>query len=335
MSDLYIAVSVPIRLIGSHSLSLPGFKAVREGFFASFPPDAPPEAEDFVRRFSAGGITVLGAELSVFEVGEPASSWQKLRVSFSEARSAEAIKAFLRSLADVLTVALVPEQMDPWYGNLVVEIDWTGMRPEEMPSSDLNSPSEVSMAMEYHHRFALTAELLEALATSDRTEIFADGMRANQPKAKYANWFIPLEDLEDLARSDFKHLFTPLFPQPVREAVVKDVKEGGLIEPALGRLQSYLGKPELTVENREEKLYAILKEIGLTDFSVAQTRVTVDLKLCERLIRTRNRLAHKGTRVEEDLLYNVLYPLSFRVIAYLNARPKRPRRRRADRKPIR
>lgn len=321
MGDLYVAVTVPIRLVASHGLSRPGFQSMRRGRFSSFLAEPPPPGTDpFVHRFSASDVTVLGVDLSVFEVGEPAGEWQTLRVSFRQAQPAEAIEAFLRGFADALTASIALEQLDPWYGNLVVDIGWAGMRPERAPdpalSMSLDPHASTSLTME--HAQALTAELLERLVTSDLTEIFADGMRANQPKAKYANWFIPLEELERLAMSDFSGLFTPLFPRPVRKAVAK---ASGLIGPPLERLQSYLGKPEHTVQNRAEKLHAILVEIGLTEFSVAEkTKVTVDLKMCERLIGTRNSLAHKGTRVEEDLLYNVLYPLSFRVMAYLNAR---------------
>lgn len=164
---------------------------------------------------------------------------------------------------------------------------------------------------------ALTAQKLEALTTSYLTEIFVDGMRANQPKAKYSNWFILIEELERLATSKFSCLFTPLFPKAERKMIAKASGLGG---DQLDRLRNFLGSPNHTMENRAEKLYAILKEIRLTEFMViGDKKINVDLSLCEKLIESRNSLAHKGTKVDEDLLYNSLFPLSFQVLGYLNS----------------
>jgi hypothetical protein len=102
-----------------------------------------------------------------------------------------------------------------------------------------------------------------------------------------------------------------------RDAIAK---ASGLARDQLKRLKDFLGNPSHTVQNRAEKLFAILGAINLHEFTIiGDKKITVDLKLVRQLIKGRNKLAHKGSEVDENLLYNVLFPISLRVLPYLNA----------------
>jgi hypothetical protein len=114
---------------------------------------------------------------------------------------------------------------------------------------------------------------------------------------------------------DFSSFFTPLFPKGSRKEITK---ASGLDGNSLGRLKSFLGDPKHTVENRAEKLTFMLKKIGIVDVQTLSSTIPMTLELSEKLISNRNNVAHKGSKVDEDLLYNILFPVSYRVMHYLN-----------------
>jgi len=316
----YVSVTVPVRLVGSHGISRPGFQAVRKGALSTVVANPAHGNAPFVHCFSATDIIVLGVEIASFEVGEPAGGWQELKVAFVTEQTDGAIEGFLQRLADALTASFASGQLDPWYGNLVVEVGWGGMRLVRPPvpgvaTLDLHD----SLSMTSEEARPLSTQVLESLPDSDLTEIFVEGMRANRPKAKYISWFIMLEELERLATAaEFSHLCTPLFPTKAGRKEI--AKASGLTGKQLERLQAFLGNPNHTAENRAEKLCALLNAIGITQVPALTTTTPIDVDLCQRLIDGRNALAHKGTKVDENLLYLVLFPLSCRVMEYLNTR---------------
>jgi len=318
MSDLFVSVTIQIRLTASHGFNEPGFQSSSSGTFSTPIEDAP----HYVETVSHNSITVLGLELVTFSIAAPTNrephGWQSMTINFREPQTDKAIQTFLSNLAIAITASLAPSQRDPWYGNLFVDIDWFSIHLNPLSSGAGNIDVSARMQMTAKHHQTLPVETLEGLTVSGLTEIFVDGMRSNQPKSKYSNWFIPLEELEQLATTDFKTLFTPLFPSTSRAGVAK---ASGLTGTHLERLKGFLGNPNHTVQGRSEKLFEILKSLELLEIpTIKEEKITLDLKYCNRLIQGRNSLAHKGTKVDEDLLYNVLFPLSFRVLNYLITR---------------
>jgi len=322
-SQGYTSVTVPVRLVASHGVSRPGFQSVLKGAIASTVPNAAPGTDPFMMHFSAAHVVILGVEVDTFEVGPPVGGSQELAVIFAVEQSEKAIAGFLRHLADALTASFAADQKDPWYGNLVVEIGWAGMRLKrpfaQVASGVVPLDVHASVMMTSEEARPLTPGLLEALSESDLTEIFVEGMRANRPKAKYAAWFIMVEEFERLATEpEFSDRFMPLFPTKAgRKAVAK---ASGLTGKALERLQQFLGNPNHTVENRAEKLSSLLLAVGIAEVPSLVGKRAVNTTLCEQLIEGRNALAHKGKKVDEDLLYLVLFPLSLHLMNYLNGR---------------
>lgn len=86
-----------------------------------------------------------------------------------------------------------------------------------------------------------------------------------------------------------------------------------MLRPLGGRLNN----PAATVEGRATKLERILQEIGATHARGLVSHIPVDAALCRRLIEQRNCVAHKGARIDKDLLYGVLFPLSQLALAYI------------------
>ncbi len=322
----YTSVTVPVRLVASHGLSRPGFESRLRGALASSTANPAPGGDPFVMQFEAKDLTILGVDVAKFTVGSPAhvGDPQELAVEFVAGQTEEAIESFLRCFADALTASFAADQRNPWYGNLVVEVVWAGMRvarPSTPGAVALNV--HASMTMTSEEARPLTTQVLKSLADSDLTEIFVEGMRANRPKAKYASWFIMVEEFERLATdSEFSSRFTPLFPTKAERRQVATAS--GLAGNALKRLQQFLGNPNHTLENRAEKLASLLQAVGITEIpTIKDGSIALDVAICDRLIDGRNALAHKGKSVDQDLLYTVLFPLSLRLMNYLDRRQDR------------
>jgi hypothetical protein len=90
-------------------------------------------------------------------------------------------------------------------------------------------------------------------------------------------------------------------------------------EPLRKRLHNFLSNPYLHHESRQEKLCTILHQIGVTEIpTLGNSPIKVDVSLCKRLIDGRNKAAHRGTHIDQELLYNALFPIAQAALTFLN-----------------
>jgi hypothetical protein len=325
---LFTSVTIPVRLIGSHGYNIPGFKSERFGVLAAFSN----ETNEFIKSFTFENITILGIDLKKISVTsqtpdrlagdkhERIGAWQQLRIDFVNDQYGDAIMNFLEKLGTSLTASFAPNQLDPWYGNLVVEFEWSAVRPERPPSEQRGVFPSISTRNTSVSDEVLTPQKLSCLRHSELMAIFAEGMRASQVKSKFANWFIPIERLESHAYSNFRYLFTNLYSPSDISMIISSSNLSG--EP-LNRLRGFLSEPTRTIESRATKLYKILDKLGLSSFTFGPDdarswTVSLTEDVCNQLIKSRNTLAHAGAEIDQNLLYRKLFPLSYRVVIYLN-----------------
>ena len=293
-----------LRLVTSHNIARPGFESKREAFFveSGASHDAPPGDLEFIR------LTVLDVELAKFRMEAPSNDARQVVVDFERRMTEVDALEFMQRLADAWSASLAPDQKDPWYGNLHVEVLGSSVKTITAqsggPESHLQLTSQQSIET--------GRNTLEDLRWSPLTDIFVEGMRSPQPRSKFLFWFVVLEELEQ--RVEFRTLFTPLFPEAVKIAVRQAV--GGNIS-ATTRLDGLLNNPAATIEGRATKLQRILERIGVTQVDALGKVILVDVALCRRLIDQRNHVAHKGERIDQNLLYAVLFPLSQLALAYM------------------
>jgi hypothetical protein len=133
----------------------------------------------------------------------------------------------------------------------------------------------------------ITRTALQALTWSPLTKLFAEGMRATQPKSKFLFWFVILEELE--SRDEFKPMFTPLFSENEK----KSLRQAALSPEAKQRLEGLLTNPLATQQGRPEKLLAILRKIGLGTVKTISRETMLDESICRSLIKQRNNIAHR------------------------------------------
>jgi hypothetical protein len=295
---------VPIRFVSSHGISRPGFQSHLKGLFwhAGAALEATP--------FDLADLDILDVPVRRLSLAHRGRGDYLLSLEFSAARSMQDAEDFIRSVMDAFTVSMAGGQTDPWYGNLLLEAGWSGLR-NSTPKPPGEFAPEVSTGLTSEELIPVSEAALRALRWSPLTQIFAEGMRAAQPSSKFLFWFVILEELEK--REEFKGMFNPLFSTEESEQLL----QASLSRAAKDRLKQLLSSPTATQQGRPEKLAAILRTIGLGEVKTHHKTVAVDEAVCRSLIKQRNNVAHKGATIDLDQLYTVLFPLAQGALTYL------------------
>ncbi|WP_342162124.1 hypothetical protein [Methylobacterium sp. SD21] len=297
-------LEVPLRLVASHDIAQPGFQSARRGEFVLMDASSQDASTEIVLR----DLTILGVLLVKFALQSPNGDTRLLRVDFDRAMTEADAFVFIQRFADGWSATLADGQRDPWYGNLYVDIRWAGVKTLTAQSGGI----EASMQMTSIEGVAVAPALLSALEWSPLTDVFVEGMKASQPKSKFLFWFVILEELEK--RKEFLTLFTPLFSAEDK-AQLQDAMRSN--SPALQRLNGLLNNPATTLEGRAAKLAHIVEAIGGSSIDGLSGPILVDQARCAALIEQRNKVAHKGSSIDRDLLYSVLFPLSRIALKYI------------------
>jgi hypothetical protein len=298
-------LEAPLRLIASHAIGYPGFQSARRGEFVRLV-----ASEDRSAEIDLRDVTVLGTQLEKFTLERAKGETRLLKIDFKCATTEDDAFSFLQKLADAWSATLAGRQRDPWYGNLFVDVRWAGVKALRAESGVIEIES--SLQITSIEGVAVTPELLSDLRWSPLTDVFVEGMKASQPKSKFLFWFVILEELEK--RGEFLSLFTPMFSPEEKTQMQEVVRSSGA---ALQRLNGLLNNPMTTLEGRAAKLSRIVDAMGSSIIQGLAGPIVVDQARCAALIDQRNKVAHKGSSINESLLYSVLFPLSRNALNYI------------------
>lgn len=264
-------------------------------------------------------VDLLGIRIERLEIGPRKDEWQLMELRFAAPHDLEQIDAFLLELADAITVDMAPGQLEGYNGNYhaIVRLPQLEVVDPCTPPNTLIIVDSISMTRT--QGVSLYADMLGKLTFSPLGRIFAEGVRSADPKMKYISWFVVLEELE--GRPEFA--FDPLFSTTEVDRIVK---ASALNPVQTSRLRGALTGKSVTVKGRSEKLADILVRIGMTTIKTIKGPIAVTEGLCRALIKQRNTVAHKGTKNDNDLLHNALFPLAIGALAYIEGRqlPDRP-----------
>lgn len=297
-------IEAPLALVASHAIANPGFQSARRGRFMALADSDTDRAAEIVFQ----DLTVLGTPIAKFTLAPANGETRLLRLEFDHPTTEGHAFQFLQRFADAWSATLAETQRDPWYGNLYVDIRWAGVTPLTIKSVGVSGSMELTST----DGVAVAPGHLQALRWSPLTDVFVEGMKSTQPKSKFLFWFVILEELEK--RPEFISLFTPLFSSE-EKARLQDAVRGNTA--GLQRLRGILNGANVTTEGRPAKLARILAEIGCQSVRSLQGSIVIDQPCCAALIEQRNRVAHKGSALNKDLLYNVLFPLSRAALKYI------------------
>lgn len=297
-------LKVQIRLASSHGGSAPGFECSRAGVFAPIAAGGNEEAA----AIEIDHLTVLGVPISRMCLTPNASKAWSLAIDFANPTPAQEAEDFVRRMLVSWSADLAASQRDPWHGILTVEGRWSTLEFKRRHMPMMTD----SLSIDVTQTVRVDRSLFDRMRWSPLVDVFVEGMKASQPKSKFLFWFVILEELEkrEELQTPFQQLFSDAEKTKLRAAIAGNA-------PAIRRLNGLLNNPTVTVEGRPAKLWAIAKAIGLERVEGPKGTIQIDKHLCKSLIAQRNQVAHKGSSINEDLLYNVLFPLAQRALAYL------------------
>lgn len=307
-----IAIDVPVSVKSSHNITERGFSSNLSSHFSS---RLPGDVVCWEPHLAASEVTILSTPVVSFAVSPPEDGKQRLTVRFAEPLDEERVDKFLTELATSLSVSMAERQKDGWHGILFTDIPLAEVKHERLAPSRGGITIGEAISMEVKSPQPLSVELLQELWSSPLAEIFVDGMKAPDTKAKFIYWFVMLEELERL--DDFDALYKRLYEPADIESLVTN---SGLTGAKRDRLKSWASGRNLTVQGRAEKLRLILHKIGAPNVDTISGTVAITAELCRSLIEQRNKVAHRGSQIDPTMLYTVLLPLAHRALTYLQQR---------------
>lgn len=299
-------IRVPIRIEASPGMDVRGFSSSSTGFLCT---------TSATGQHAPGcvltGVKILGITIARLEIGAVENDWQSMELEFAEPMKLDEIDSFLTRFADSFSVDMAKEQLAPLHGMLTVTVRLTEL--EVLDPNDHSGQITIPDDLKIMSKTAIAVDplCLQTFQGSALSQIFAEGMRNPDPKMKYISWFVVLEELEKLF--SFPPLFSPSEISQIIAAVT-------LAPAQTTRLSNMMKGSSVTVLSRAEKLYDILSKNGMGTVSNINGVNTITLDDCKALIKQRNLVAHKGTTVDTNTLYDILLPLAIEALAYIEKR---------------
>jgi hypothetical protein len=288
----------------------------------------------FMLRSSHAAATsgFSGKESTVFDDGNFLENIDHLGYSIVSARvqrsgdTYEAIVDFVDEidLADAkyfaeafasLTTHYLSYNINHYYGSPYIEIDFGAFYRDNGDGHGLKD--HVSISIERSVQVSSLPTDISEL--HELVHFYFLGMQSNNIKAKFFNLFLILEAIEGsiISRSTFTDgtLFSEHEKTLISETASKmsDDRKKSVINSVLSR----------TDQSRHDKLHSVLAVLGVTQFSVLGDKATpVSVKSIKDLIEARNKLFHKGSSIDENLIWGTLIPLTREIVKLLLTNPK-------------
>ena len=214
----------------------------------------------------------------------------------SENDAFDSAKSLLNKLCLAATVASELPNLNPHYGLLRLRWDARCVRitPRDHAISDsFNTETIYNVSVEF-----LTATIEAISRVSDISLIFDAYYRAmgpQDPRNSYAVGFFVIELIESRFKSKITtHLLLPDDLVCSISDHAKTLLESHCLQESINGVKSRIGNLKgATIENRVEKLTAILRDVfQITEVNTGVKKLQVESKLVKRLIDARNKLFH-------------------------------------------
>lgn len=263
------------------------------------------EDETFLSSLAFLGYDVVSASVTFTDLKYKVTVEFKTPVNVNEA--AEFIEAF----ASYVTYRLSYGQ-NHFCGSPFVDIDYGEFYRDN--GEGLRDHLDIKVTRKTRlSNFPTTASRLHELV-----HFYFLGMQSNNVKAKFFNLFLILEAVEaspfSLSLFPVGTLFSEEEKASIRKAASKmgNDKKKGVVQSVLTR----------TSDSRHNKLQSTLHKIGITHISTLDgSTISIDIHLLKDLIEARNKLFHRGHRVNENLIWEKLIPLTRELVALLIQNP--------------
>lgn len=286
-------VSVPVMVACSHNMQNIGFKGTNSV-----------KLTDQWISTSLSGSGRIESEVSLCVEKDG-----KLQLTIKIAKPSvydHQIESSIRQLVECISFKLFRNNQNPHYGTHYLDVDWHGIKiaePERIAVSE-------ALTIDMIQKKSLSLLSEELPNYHDFMHYYFEGLRANNLKSKYFHWFLVLEGIEH------SNLYDNLFGKDMLfseqdEGVIKSLARSMNSEMKKSALLALLRR---TGKSRKVKLYEILENTG-------SLVAGLGVKDVGDIIDGRNRIFHRGSNLDKDLLFNKLYPSVSLVIEKLAQNP--------------
>jgi hypothetical protein len=287
-----IALSCPFKVLFSHARFAEQREWMTEAVFLKPRCQIPPGTY-FGMYFSRMVLTDLKHEEGRLEVKSPGLNTPEARTKFLDEFEA-ALGAAIGYTIDR------PEQGTPFvqFDRYLMEI----VEPHRRKNDHDPKRRSVQYSATHYHHFYLVSDKT-GFTYNPLIQMYADGLRANAPKSKFFHWFVILEEF--IEKNDRLNAgFSPLYDESERQKIRQ--LADGFSGPKKSRL---IQQTSATREARNAKLAAMLAKLGAGELGWRDRQVIYTPEVCAKLIKQRNTLFHSSAYLDDDLLWNHLFPL--------------------------
>lgn len=234
---------------------------------------------------------------------------------FPESTRAHEFREHFERLARKASYAIAKKENNPQYGCPYFVVNWQSMKVEHLPETvvEIQDNSLTIHDNKLHIRDLVGLRGKTKVNRNDINRIigeipdseffldsFFNGLKSNNPKAKFFHFFVIIECIE--GSKEYKDMFSNnnLFSSDESKKVKKfaesfDNRKKGVILESLKR----------TKYNRKKKLLLLLESKNLEVLNNG----TINEDDLGRILNMRNSLFHSSSSFDEELLYLKLFPL--------------------------
>ena len=237
------------------------------------------------------------------------------RVELDSSLTNKEIESFARKTESYTTLLLASSDVNPQSGFSYAEVDWLHFNPIETNNSSLQDVWIImSSAMTKIIELNKEQWNIENEYSNVIFDNYYDGIRATHCKSKYFHWFLIIEVIErsNLYQRKFKE---KLFDEDELEAIAKQ------FENDKTKREAILGLKGRTKKQRAEKLYEVLQEIGVGSCQFHAEKHELSLETVKTMITYRNKLFHRGEKLDEPFVWNEFFPIIREIVNLLLKHP--------------
>lgn len=263
----------------------------------------------------------LGCEGTSLEIVQTDEGKYNFIVISHSLESKEEQVEYLERAAEFISFLINRNEHNPHYGTNFVQIEWFELKATSVDDNGEAVSTGIRISDSLSISSTRTVSLSDGVNVDDNyhemLRFYFDGLRAEHRKSKYFHWFLILEHLEHSNRYEAMFLGNKLFDES-ESAVIKDAADKMNDGVKKGALLNLLSR---TKEFRNDKLFKILKELGIESISWLGKSTPVSVSHIKQITDGRNALFHCGSNFPEEVLWGVLFPLATLIVERVASDP--------------
>ena len=251
------------------------------------------------------GINITPKNKLSFDKGTITTKLELCFITVEDMNSEESIR-FALNIEKHITFLLAESDENPMNGFSYAEIDWLNFRATKIDSLQIPSLPSIQVYTLSTAIKSLNFEIKHWSVANEYNDVIFDsyynGIKANHYTSKYFHWFLIIEAIEKSNR--YKREFQELLFDRSELDTIADQFKGNIV-----KCNAITGLKNRTIKSRKEKLYEILKKMGITSYRFHDKDHALSLDIIDKMIKFRSSLFHRGTKLDELFIWNDFFPI--------------------------